>query len=327
MKAIVVGSEEEGWPMQWLEVPDPVLRPGEVLVDIRAAAVNRADLVQRQGRYPPPRGESDVLGLDVAGIIGAVRDDVAGWQVGDRVCALVSGGGYAQRVAVPQEMLMPLPDHWTYEQGAAIPEVFLTAFVSIFLEAGFQEGETVLMHGGASGVGTAAIQLVRSSGGEILVTAGTEAKAEFCRSYGAALAVDYTQEDFVQRVREHTDGAGVDIVLDIVGGEYLERNLSLLKFKGRMVHIAFLAGRWGRLDLGRLMSKRLRLIGSQLRHRPLSEKAAMKHAFMARFWPLLQAGTVVPIIDSTFPIERVAEAHKRMAENRNMGKIVLQIAA
>ncbi|HUW08212.1 MAG TPA: NAD(P)H-quinone oxidoreductase [Anaerolineae bacterium] len=325
MKAIVVGSEAEGWPLRWQEVPEPVLRSGEVMVETHAAALNRADLLQRQGRYPPPSGESQILGLDIAGIITGLGEDVAGWRVGDRVCALVSGGGYAQRVAVPQMMLMPLADHWTHEQGAAIPEVFLTAFVNIFMEAGYQEGETVLMHGGASGVGTAAIQLVTAAGGEMLVTVGTAAKEALCRSLGAALAVNYTQEDFVQRVLEHTDGRGVDIILDIVGGDYLERNLSLLKFKGRMVHIASLGDRWGQLDLGRLMSKRLRLIGSQLRRRPLAEKAAIKDAFMARFWPLLQQGTIVPVIDSLFPVERAGEAHQRMAENRNMGKIVLQI--
>jgi tumor protein p53-inducible protein 3 len=325
MKAIHVLTKEKGQPMVWRDTPDPVCSPNEALLDVLATSVNRADLLQRAGRYPPPPGTTEVLGLDVAGRIALLGKNVAGWQVGERVCALLSGGGYAEQVVVPHQMLMPIPAAWSDEQAAAMPEAFLTAFANIFVEAGFQTRETVLMHGGASGVGTAAIQLVKKAGGHMLVTASTEAKLARCQELGAELAINYKEADFVQSVQEHTSGQGVDIILDIVGAEYLERNLGLLKLKGRLVLISTLGGTRAEINLGALMGRRLRLIGSVLRSRPLDEKAEIKEQFMARFWPFLEDGSIQPTIDSVYPIEQANEAHECMAENRNIGKIVLKV--
>lgn len=325
MHATQVDTEREGRPLVWREVEDPTWGPDETLVEIHATALNRADLLQRAGNYPPPPGAPDILGLEMAGEIAAVGGQVSGWQVGDRVCALLPGGGYAQRVAVPQQMLMPVPDDWSYEQAAAVPEVFLTAFANLFIEAGLQAEETALVHGGAGGVGTAAIQLVRQAGGHIVITAGTDEKVRFCTELGADLAINYKSEDFVERTRAYTGGEGVDVIIDIVGAAYLERNLSLLKTRGRLVFLATLGGSRAEVNLGALMGRRLRLIGSVLRGRPLEEKVEIKERFMDRFWPLLEAGTIQPIIDSIYPIDQANEAQRRMAANENMGKIILRV--
>jgi putative PIG3 family NAD(P)H quinone oxidoreductase len=325
MKAIHVLTKEKGQPMVWRDTDDPVCGPNDVMVEVYAASVNRADLQQRAGMYPPPPGAPNVLGLDMAGQIVGSGDNVTGWRAGDRVCALLSGGGYAEQVAVPYQMLMPIPRAWSYEQAAALPEVFLTAFLNIFGQAGFQAGDMVLMHGGASGVGTAAIQLVKKAGGRIIVTAGTVAKVMRCLELGADLAINYREDDFVQRVREYTAGRGVDIILDIVGAEYLDRNLSLLKTEGRLVFIATLGGSRAEINIGSLMGRRLRLIGSTLRSRSLEEKVAIKERFRAQFWPTLEDGSVQPVIDSVYPIEQANEAHQRMADNQNIGKIVLKV--
>lgn len=327
MKAIIIQTELENKPLAWEDVPIPAYGPDEVLVDIYAAALNRADLAQRAGNYPPPPGASPILGLEMAGRIAALGANVAGWQVGDRVCALLPGGGYAEQVNVPAAMLIPIPGGWSYEQAAAIPEVFLTAYVNIFMEAKLQPGETALIHGGASGVGTAAIQLVREAGGHALVTAGSEEKTRRCRELGAELAINYKQEDFVERVLAHTTGQGVDVILDMVGAAYLERNIKLLKLRGRLVFIATLGGSRAEINIGALMGRRLRLIGSVLRARSLAEKVEIKERFMAQFWPSLLNGTIRPIIDSVYPIEQANEAHQYMAEDKNIGKIVLKIRA
>jgi tumor protein p53-inducible protein 3 len=325
MKAIHVETEIEGRPLVWAEAEDPIPGPDDVLVENHATSVNRADLVQRAGHYPPPPGASHILGLDMAGRIVEMGKNVSGWEVGDRVCALIPGGGYAERVLVPYPMLMPIPDHLSYEQGAAIPEVFLTAFVNIFMEADFKEGETVLFHGGGSGVGTAAIQLVRQAGGHMIVTAGKPEKIDKCLELGAHLAINYREEDFVRRVQDYTDGAGVDVIIDMVGADYLERNLSLLKLKGRLVYIATLSGSRAEIDLRALMGRRLRVIGSVLRSRALDEKVEITRRFVARFWPLLENGTIRPVIDRVFPIEEANDAHQYLAEYRNVGKVILKI--
>ncbi len=324
MKAIQICTDESGQPMVWVETPDPSYGPDDVLVDVRAAGVNRADLSQRAGRYPPPRGSSEVLGLEVSGRIQEVGANVTGWKRGDRVCALLPGGGYAERVAVPQGMLMPVPSDWSDEVAAGLPEVFLTAFVNIFMEAGFLPGETVLVHGGASGVGTAAIQLVHHAGGKVIVTAGSEEKVARCRELGADLAINYRAQDFFEAIRASRI-PGVDIILDMVGAAYLERNLDLLKPKGRLVFIATLSGTRAEINLGALTGRRLRLIGSTLRGRPLAEKIEIRVALMQRFWPLIEDGSIQPVIDSVYPISQAAEAHQRMAENRNIGKLILRI--
>jgi tumor protein p53-inducible protein 3 len=261
----------------------------------------------------------------MAGRIIALGQNVSGWEVGDRVCALIPGGGYAERVAVPYQMLMPIPDDMSYEQGAAVPEVFLTAFVNIFMEADFKEGETVIFHGGGSGVGTAAIQLVRQAGGRMIVTAGKAEKISKCLELGAHLAINYREEDFVQCVQEYTDGAGVDVIIDMVGAEYLERNLSLLRLKGRLVYIATLSGSRAEIDLRVLMGRRLRVIGSVLRGRDLEEKIDITRCFMDRFWALLETGTIRPVIDTVFPIEQANAAHQYLANYKNVGKVVLRI--
>jgi tumor protein p53-inducible protein 3 len=325
MKAIHVQTDKEDRPLVWRETEDPVPSADEVLVDIHAASLNRADLMQRAGGYPPPPGAPEILGLDMAGQIASVGAEVTGWEVGDRVCALLAGGGYAERVTVSQQMLMPIPGTWSYEQAAGMPEVFLTAFVNLFMEAGLQPGETVLMHGGASGVGTAAIQLVREAGGRMIVTASSEAKITRCRELGADLAINYKKEDFVQRVQAFTGGEGVDVIIDMVGAAYLERNLSLLKLKGRLVFISTLSGATTEMNLGALMGRRLRLIGSVLRSRSLEEKVEIKRRFVDRFWSQLENGSIEPIIDSVYPIEQAGAAHQYMAENRNIGKIILKV--
>ncbi|GAB4440547.1 MAG: NAD(P)H-quinone oxidoreductase [Anaerolineae bacterium] len=325
MKAIVIQTEQENRPLAWQDAPMPAYSADEVLVDVYATALNRADLAQRAGNYPPPPGASPILGLEVAGRITALGANVTGWQVGDRVCALITGGGYAEQVNIPAAMLMPVPDNWSFEQGAAVPEVFYTAYVNIFMEAQFQKGETVLIHGGASGVGTAAIQLVREAGGRAIVTAGSDEKIASCRQLGAELAVNYKEEDFAERVLAHTNGQGVDIILDNVGAAYLEQNVRLLKLKGRLVFIGTMSGSRAEVNIGALMGRRLRLIGSVLRPRSLAEKVEIKEKFMAHFWPLLLNGTIQSIIDSVYPIEQANEAHQRMAENKNIGKIILKV--
>jgi putative PIG3 family NAD(P)H quinone oxidoreductase len=325
MKAIVIQSDRARRPLVWQDVPDPDFGPDEVLVDIQATALNRADLMQRAGHYPPPPGASDILGLEMAGRIAAIGAEVSNWQVGDRVCALLPGGGYAEQVNVPQQMLISIPDDWSYEQAAAIPEVFLTAFVNLFMEAGVQPGESVLIHGGTSGVGTAGIQLLRAAGNPVFVTAGTEEKTTRGVELGAELAINYKQEDFAERILAHTNNEGVDVILDMVGADYLERNLRLLKLRGRLVFISTLSGSHTDIDLRYLMGRRLRLIGSVLRSRSLAEKIEIKARFVTQFWPGLVAGAIQPIIDSVYPIEQANEAHQYMAENKNIGKIVLQV--
>ena len=325
MKAMQVDGSKTDRPLVWQETADPTLGAEEVIVDIHATALNRADLMQRAGNYPPPPGASDVLGLEMAGVIAAVGPEVEGWRVGDRVCALLPGGGYAEKVAVPQQMLMPIPAGWDLLTAAGLPEVYLTAFVNLYREADLQPGETVLVHGGASGVGTAAIQLLNASGNPIIVTAGSADKCAACMAVGADLAINYRAEDFVERVRAFTDGKGVDVIMDMVGADYLAQNLSLLKLKGRLVFISTLSGGQTQIDLRQLMGKRLRLIGSVLRSRTLAEKIAIKENFMTSFWPQVENGTLKPVIDRVYPIAQVNEAQQQMAENRNIGKIILQV--
>ncbi len=324
MKAIVVQSEQEGRPLVWQDVPAPVLQPDEVRVAVQATALNRADLMQRAGNYPPPPGASSILGLETAGKIIEVGPEVSGWQVGDAVCALLPGGGYAEQVTVPHQLLMPVPAGWSFLQAGAMPEVFYTAFVNLFLEAAIQPGEVALVHGGAGGVGTAAVQLLKKAGHTVIVTAGTDKKTAFCRKLGADLAINYRQEDFAEAVRTYT--GGVDVILDMVGANYLHRNVRLLKVGGRLVFIAMLSGGQVEFDLGSLLGRRLRLIGSVLRSRSVAEKIAIKEQFMTRFWPAAAEGTITPVIDAVYPIEQANDAHRRMSQNKNIGKIVLQVS-
>ena len=324
MKAITVQRDQPGNPMAWTEVPDPDFSPDEVLVDIQATSLNRADLLQRAGNYPVPSGASPYMGLEMAGTVAAVGSNVSDWQKGDRVYALLNGGGYAEKVSVPGSMLLPIPDEWEFAYAGAIPEVFLTAYLNLFMEAGLQSGDTVLMHGGASGVGTAGIQMAHHAGCRVLVTAGTEEKTARCRELGADLAVNYKEKDFVAEIQDFTDGAGVDVIMDMVGAAYLERNLSLLKVYGRIVVIALLGGATTQINLGQVMRPRLRLIGSVLRPRSIAEKVGIIRNFEEQFGAHLRNGRIQPIIDSVYPIEQANEAQARMAANLNIGKIVMR---
>ncbi len=304
MKAIT------GPELQWTEAPDPVCGPGQVLLRVHAAGVNRADLMQAKGVYPPPPGVTDILGLEAAGIVEST---------GERVCTLLPGGGYAERVAVDARMPHRLPDHWSFADGAAFTEVWYTAFVNLFLEADLKAGESILIHAGASGVGTAAIQLARAAGAIPYVTVGSQEKAAFCRELGAEAAIDYKLEDFAAALKP------VDVILDCIGGPYLARNISLLKRFGRLVNIGLLGGSKGELNMSHLLMKRLRVIGSTLRSRTVDEQAAIRQAFEARFWPDVVSGKLRLVIDRQFPIAQAAEAHRYVAENRNTGKVILTV--
>lgn len=326
MKAIVVhrGAGDEIPSLVWEDVPDLTIGPDEVLVEMRATSVNRADLAQARGGYKPPPGASDILGLEIAGVVSEIGANVSGWRPGDRVCALLPGGGYAELAAVPAGMLMRIPDDWDYERAAAVPEVWLTAFLNLIVEGGLQRGERVLIHAGGSGVGTAAIQVARETGAEVFITAGQEQKLEKGRQLGASLALNYKKVDFAERILGETAGEGVDLVLDPVGADNLERNLQVLRVTGRLVLIGLLSGGKTAVDLGLVLGKRLRVTGSLLRPRPLQEKIALTCRFEAEVWPLLRGGVVEPVIDSVFAIEDAAAAHEYVRQNRNTGKVILR---
>ena len=324
MKAIHVGTDESR-SLYLAECPSPTLESHEVLITVRATAVNRADLLQRRGLYPPPPGESNILGLEAAGEIAAVGEKVKGWQTGDRVFCLLGGGGYAEKVKCPGDMLLPMPAGWSYEQAAAVPEAFFTAYVNLFLEAGLKSGDIVLAHAGASGVGTAAIQLARYAGALVIVTAGSDEKIKKCLELGANHGINYKTDDFEQLVAKITNNSGVDIVLDCVGASYLEKNVSVLKTRGRLVVIGLLGGAHQEIDLAALLRKRLRVIGSVLRSRGQEEKIEITRQFREKVLPLLENATFRPVIDTVFPLTEVESAHAYVAENRNFGKVVLTV--
>lgn len=323
MLAIIVGDDPDR-SLRWRETADPAPPPaGHVLVEVAATAVNRADLLQRAGRYPPPPGASPILGLELAGRISRLGDGVTGWAAGDRVCAIVAGGAYAERCLVAAGSLMRAPDRLSLTEAAAVPEAYLTAFVNLFREADLRAGESVLIHGGASGVGTAAIQLARCAGARVAVTARDDRKLQACRRLGAELAIDHTRQDFAAEVR--AAWGGVNIVLDIIGAAYLERNLRALAAGGRLVLLATLGGSAAAVDLGALMRRRLRLIGSVLRSRSDEEKAAITAGFAQRFLPLFAGGRLRPVIDRTMPIRRAGDAHALVDRFGNVGKVVLSV--
>jgi tumor protein p53-inducible protein 3 len=324
MKAILIAGDGSG-DLSWGDAPSPTPGPSEVLVDVHATAVNRADLLQRRGFYPPPPGESEILGLEAAGIVAAVGPKVTRTRVGDRVCCLLAGGGYAEHIVANEAMLVPIPPALDFIQAAAIPEAFYTAFVNIVQEASLATGERVLIHAGASGVGTAAIQLVKARGAVAYVTAGSDDKLARCRELGAAAAINYKTEQFPERIAALTDGKGVDVILDCIGGSYLEGNVGALRPQGRLVIIGLMGGTKADVNLGLLVSRRLRVIGSVLRTRSLAEKIAITDAFRAEVMPLFASGTCKPIVDKVYPIADAAAAHDYVAANQNFGKVVLQI--
>ena len=308
------------------EVPRPRPGLGQVLIRVAATSVNRADLQQRSGNYAPPPGESEILGLEVAGVIEQLGEGVSGWRVGDRVMTLVGGGGYAEHATAAASTLMPVPDGIDLVQAAGIAEVFITAWLNVFREAALKPGETLLAHGGASGVGTAAIQLAKALGpSPVIVTVGSEAKAEACRKLGADHVILYKQEDFSERALALADGRGPDVILDHIGAAYLEPNLRCLAAYGRLVIIGLLGGAKAELNIGRLMVKRQRVIGSVLRARPVAEKAEITAAFRAAALDRFARGELKPVIHAVLPLAEVRRAHELVAANANTGKVILQV--
>ena len=327
MTAIEISSP--GGPEVLRPVRRPVPRParGEVLVAVAAAGVNRPDVMQRLGQYPPPLGASDIPGLEIAGQVAAVGEDVTEWAEDDPVCALVSGGGYAEYCAAPAPQCLPVPAGLDLVQAAALPEAVFTVWTNVFERGRLATGETLLVHGGASGIGTTAIQVARAWGARVLATAGTPEKCAACERLGAERAIDYKKEDFVAAVKQATEERGVDVILDMVGGDYLPRNLAALAIDGRLVQIAFLRGPRVELDLATLMHRRLTLTGSTLRARSVEEKGRLAQAVKANVWPLIEAGAVRPVVHATFPLDQASEAHRLMESDTHIGKIVLVVGS
>lgn len=322
MRAIVF--DQPGGPevLRYGEAPDPQPGPGEMLVQVRATAANRADVLQRRGAYPPPAGASPILGLELAGEVVSAAGQ---WRVGDRVMAVVAGGGYAELAAVPVDVAIPVPDTMSWEEAGAIPEVFLTAFLNLFTLGRLQNGERVLIHAAASGVGTAAIQLARAAGARVFATAGSDDKLAYCRELGAEVTMNYRSQSFAEVVRAETGGQGVNLVLDFVGAPYWEGNMAALALYGRLMLIGFLGGSRAQLDLGPILAKSLTVSGTTLRRTPLPQKAELARAFAAFALPRFAHGELRPIIDSVYPLRDAAEAHRAMEANRNIGKIVLRV--
>ncbi|OFW04797.1 MAG: NAD(P)H-quinone oxidoreductase [Acidobacteria bacterium RIFCSPLOWO2_02_FULL_67_36] len=328
---IAIEIAQPGGPevLRPVERPVPVPGDGEVLVRVEAAGVNRPDVMQRMGKYPPPPGASDVPGLEIAGTIAALGPaaNEGRWRVSDRVCALVAGGGYAEYCVVPSAQCLPIPAGLSMRQAAAVPETFFTVWTNLFQRAGLREGETVLVHGGTSGIGTTAIQLARAFGGEVYATAGTDAKCAACVRLGAKRAINYREEDFVEAIRAATAGRGVDVILDIIGGDYLPRNIDALAMNGRLVQIGLIGGARAAFNLTPVLQRRLTITGSTLRARTVEEKGALAREVETHVWPLLAHGTVAPVIDRTFPLARAADAHRRIESGEHVGKIVLLVQA
>ncbi len=323
MQGISITEPGDADVLQITEVEAPTAGPGQVVVDMVAAGVNRADVMQRLGHYPPPAGASPLPGLEVSGTIREVGPGVEGWSVGDEVCALVDGGGYAEQVRVPAAQLLPVPKGVSVTDAAGLPEVACTVWSNVFMTANLQPGEVFLVHGGSSGIGTMAIQLATAAGARVAVTAGSQDKLDVCRDLGAQILVNYREQDFVEEVRAATDGHGADVVLDLMGAKYLPRNVDLLATSGRLVVIGLMGGRKGELDLGKLLSKRAAVIATSLRARPAAEKAAIVAAVREHVWPLVEDGAVRPIVQGTHPLERAADAHRELEASGHIGKILL----
>ncbi|WP_149547988.1 NAD(P)H-quinone oxidoreductase [Streptomyces marokkonensis] len=323
MHAITI--PEPGGPeaLVWTEVPDPVAGEGEVLVEVVAGAVNRADILQRQGFYNPPPGASPYPGLECSGRIAALGPGVSGWTVGDEVCALLAGGGYAEKVAVPAGQLLPVPEGLAVDQAAALPEVVCTVWSNVFMVAHLRPGETLLVHGGSSGIGTMAIQLAKAVGARVAVTAGTEEKLERCAELGADILINYREQDFVAELERATDGAGADVILDNMGAKYLDRNVRALAVNGRLAIIGMQGGVKGELNIGALLGKRGAISATSLRARPLEEKAAIVAAVREHVWPLVAGGHVRPVIDREIPMPDAAAAHRVVEDSGHVGKVLL----
>ena len=321
MKAI----SQEGDDLLWKENPDPDLKKDEVLIRIKASAINRADLLQRSGNYPVPPGASPILGLECSGIVEEVGGQVENLIKGDEVCALLAGGGYAEKVSVPSGQVLKVPKGFSFEQAAALPEVFATAYFNLYMEANLSEGEKTLIHAGASGVGTAAIQICKAKGNPCFVTAGTKEKISRCMELGAEGGTVRNEENFADAVAKWTDNNGVQVILDPVGANYLEDNMKSLTLEGRLVMIGLMGGAETSINLGLLMMKRLRIIGSTLRAQPIPKKTEIMNNLKEKVWPSLESGEIKPIIDTVIPIEEVDKAHKLMESNQTFGKVILKV--
>ncbi|MEU5999801.1 NAD(P)H-quinone oxidoreductase [Streptomyces sp. NPDC047197] len=323
MHAITI--PEAGGPeaLVWAEVPDPVPGEGEVLVDVVASAVNRADLLQRQGFYNPPPGSSPYPGLECAGRVTDIGPGVSGWQIGDEVCALLAGGGYAEQVVVPAGQLLPVPEGVDLVTAAALPEVTSTVWSNVFMISHLLPGETFLVHGGSSGIGTMAIQLAKAVGARVAVTAGTKEKLDFCGELGADILINYREQDFVEEIKKATDGAGADVILDNMGAKYLDRNVQSLATNGRLAIIGMQGGVKGELNIATLLNKRAAVTATSLRGRPAKEKASIVAAVREHVWPLIAAGQVRPIVDRTVPMNDAATAHRVLEESSHIGKVLL----
>ena len=321
MKAI----SQEGDNLLWEENPDPDLKKDEVLIRIKASAINRADLLQRSGNYPVPPGASPILGLECSGIVEEVGGQVKNLIKGDEVCALLAGGGYAEKVSVPSGQVLKVPKGFSFEQAAALPEVFATAYFNLYMEANLSEGEKTLIHAGASGVGTAAIQICKAKGNPCFVTAGTKEKISRCMELGAEGGTVRNVENFADAVAKWTDNNGVQVILDPVGANYLEDNMKSLTLEGRLVMIGLMGGAKTSINLGLLMMKRLRIIGSTLRAQPIPKKTEIMNNLNENIWPLLESGDIKPIIDTVIPIEEVDKAHELMESNQTFGKVILKV--
>jgi NADPH2:quinone reductase len=325
MYAIVAESADR---LVWQQVPDVAAGTGEVLVKVSAAGVNRADLLQAAGLYPPPPGASELLGMEVSGVIEAVGDDVEDWSPGQEVCALLAGGGYAEYVAVPAGQLLPHPVGLDLVDSAGVPEVACTVWSNLAMTAHLSEGQLLLMHGGASGVGSHAIQVARALGARVAVTAGSSAKLDFCRELGAEILINYRDEDFVERVREATDGSGADVIFDIMGAAYLDRNIDALATEGQLVIIGMQGGIKGELNIAKLLSKRAHVIGTTLRGRPTNgpnSKSEVVAAVRKAVWPMIADGRVRPVIGARLPIQDAGEAHRLLSSGEVTGKVVLTV--
>ena len=322
MKAVLVDENKE---MSWGETDTPEVGPHEVQIKVHATAINRADLMQRRGFYPPPLGASPVMGLECAGEISAVGDNVTRWQEGDRVCALIAGGGYAEYVVVHQGSVAPIPGGLSIAHGACLPEVFATAWLNLFMEADLKPGEKVILHAGASGVGTAGIQLCKAFGNSCFITVGSEEKLAACIDLGADGGSNRDSENFAEKAAGFAGSEGIDVILDPVGGSYLADNMKLLGMNGRLVLIGLMGGSQSNIDLSMLMMKRLRIIGSTLRARPLHEKEEIIRQLVELVWPRIESGEIRPIVDTVFPIQEVEKAHDLVASDKTIGKVVLSV--
>jgi NADPH:quinone reductase len=322
-----VGFSSPGGPevLNLIERPLPVPKPGEVLIKVAAAGINRADCYQRQGAYPPPPGASDILGLEIAGTVAALGEGVNNLKIGDKVCALVSGGAYAQYCTAHSGSCFAIPAGYDWVKAAALPETFMTVWSNVWMRVGLKPGETLLVQGGSSGIGTTAIQLAKAMGHRVFVTAGSDEKCAACEKLGAEKAINYNKEDFVDVVKKLTDGRGVNVILDMVGGDYIPRELNALAEEGRIVLIAFQRGMQAQVDLGLIMRRRLTVTGSTLRARDENFKTLVANAVKDKAWPLLESGKLAPVISATFPLAQVGDAHRLMESSKHIGKIILTV--